>query len=351
MSSIAIILPGYPRSPIGGYKVAYQYANFLAAHGDSVTVFHMRTPRSTANPPRDALIAAAYFIGRTRRPTWFDLNRRVKVRNYANMRERHVPSNDIVIATSVATADLAGRMTINKCEGIYLIQHFEDFTVTADEVLRTWRLPMRRVVVSKWLQNMASENGLTSTLIENGVDTNYFRLGAPTTDRRLSVLAMVSAQAWKRTDLIEALMRTTAETRAEVTLTTFGTCRRPLGLPDKATHFENPTREQIIGLYHDAQVFVCASDFEGFGLPALEAMACGCAVVSTDNGGVPAFAGDAAIYVDRGSSEQLIMAVNRLLDDSNLRALLVDRSRLKVEKLSLEASCQAFEKVVRDATR
>jgi glycosyltransferase involved in cell wall biosynthesis len=352
VASIAIILPGFPRSPIGGYKVAYQKANFLAKRGNSVAIFHMRIGRDgQAGRPREAFIAAAYLIGRRRRPKWFDLTRKVKVRNYGNLRERHIPRCDIVIATSVRTADLVSRLTVNKCKGIYLIQHFEDFTVPADEVLRTWRLPMRRVVVSKWLQTIASENGLTTTLIENGVDTDYFRPGAPTRDRTSSVLAMVSNQAWKRTDLVEALMRATAEERPEVTLRTFGTCPRPVGLPDTAVHFENPTRDQLIELYRDAQVFVCSSDFEGFGLPALEAMACGCAVVSTQNGGVPAFAGDAAIYVERGDSGKLIAAVNRLLDDSGLRARLVSDSRLKVEELSLQASCEAFEEVVRDVAR
>jgi glycosyltransferase involved in cell wall biosynthesis len=160
---------------------------------------------------------------------------------------------------------------------------------------------------------------------------------------------MVSDQAWKRTALVGALMSATAEARPEVTLRTFGTCSRPAELPDKVVHFENPTRAQLVELYRDAQVFVCASDFEGFGLPALEAMACGCAVVSTQNGGVPAFAGDAAVYVERGDSEKLIATVNDLLDDSSLRARLVSRSRLKVDELSLQASYEAFEEVVRDA--
>jgi glycosyltransferase involved in cell wall biosynthesis len=80
-------------------------------------------------------------------------------------------------------------------------------------------------------------------------------------------------------------------------------------------------------------------------------MACGCAVVSTQNGGVPAFAGDAAIYVEPGNSEKLIAAVDKLLDDSSLRARLVSRSRLKVTELSLQASCEAFEQVVRDVAR
>ena len=66
-------------------------------------------------------------------------------------------------------------------------------------------------------------------------------------------------------------------------------------------------------------MYVCASDKEGFGLPALEAMSSGCAIITTDNGGVPGFAGDAVLTVPAGSAE-FVQGVTSLIKNSELQA-------------------------------
>ena len=230
---------------------------------------------------KKVLVNASYLFGRRRRPSWFPLSDQVIVRNYAEMRAGLVPPSDAVVATSVATAALVNQATDHKKNGVYLIQGLEDFTLPRERVFETWRLPMERVVVSSWLQHLAQQRSLASTLIENGVDTSVFTAGHPTTMRRPSVLAMVSEHAYKRTDLVTELMRKLANEHPNVALMTFGTCQRPDGLPASADHWRNPSLSQLVNLYQQSQVYVCTSDFEGFGLPALEAMACGCAVVST----------------------------------------------------------------------
>ena len=131
-------------------------------------------------------------------------------------------------------------------------------------------------------------------------------------------------------------MRKLANEHPRVALTTFGTCQRPDGLPLTADHWKNPGLSQLVSLYQaKSQVYVCTSDFEGFGLPALEAMACGCAVVSTENGGVPAFAGQAVAYVIRGSAESLFQTVIQLLSSSTDRLRLVEKAAARVPGLSL----------------
>jgi glycosyltransferase involved in cell wall biosynthesis len=85
---------------------------------------------------------------------------------------------------------------------------------------------------------------------------------------------------------------------------------------------------ELPGLYAGAQAFVLPSSYEGFGLPLLEAMACGTPVVCTDAGALPETAGGAALVVGAG---ELVAAVRELLGDERererLRALGLERAR------------------------
>lgn len=74
--------------------------------------------------------------------------------------------------------------------------------------------------------------------------------------------------------------------------------------------------------YRAAELFVYPSRFEGFGLPVLEAMACGTPVITTTSSSLPEVAGDAALLVDPDDTDALAAALSRLLDDPQLQATL-----------------------------
>ena len=184
MVGVTFVLPGLARRANGGYRMAYHHANYLASHGHSVRVLHMRASWLRPTPcGKKVLVNASYLMGRRRRPSWFPLSDQVIVRNYAEMRAGLVPPSDAVVATSVATAALVNQATSDRKNGVYLIQGLEDFTLPREQVFEIWRLPMERVVVSRWLQDLAQQRSLASTLIENGVDTLVFTAGEPTTMR------------------------------------------------------------------------------------------------------------------------------------------------------------------------
>ncbi|MFF4724663.1 glycosyltransferase family 4 protein [Streptomyces mirabilis] len=349
MARISFILPSYPRSPVGGYKIVFLYANHLARRGHEVFVLNMRARELSAIPIHKQLaLRAAYRAGRRRRPRWFVFEPTVQVLNHVEMRRELIPPSDLVIATSVATADIVQSLAGPGCGALYFIQHFEDFTHSPEEVIRTWSLPMHRVVVSAWLADIAGRHGLATTLVENGVDRSCFSPGPRQADRPPRVLAMVSDQRFKRTDVVEAVYQRLAAALPSARLVTFGTCERPPSLPSSATHVVDPRVDALARLYQQSQVFLCASDFEGFGLPALEAMSCGAAVVSTDNGGVPAFAGSAARYARPGNVDELLTMTVGLLRDEADRAALASLGLARAAELSLESTTRGFESVVEE---
>src|SRR5262249_59774243 len=89
--------------------------------------------------------------------------------------------------------------------------------------------------------------------------------------------------------------------------------------------------EDLPAFYSAAVCFVYPSIFEGFGLPVLEAMACGTPVVASNRAALPELVGDAALSVDPASVEALAQAMTRILSDRDLAADLprrgLERSR------------------------
>lgn len=93
-------------------------------------------------------------------------------------------------------------------------------------------------------------------------------------------------------------------------------------------------------LYAAASVFAFPSHYEGFGLPVLEAMACGCPVVASNTSSLPEVAGDAALCVDPADVGALAGAMLRLIEDESLRARSVELGYRRAQAFSWEASAR-----------
>ena len=89
-----------------------------------------------------------------------------------------------------------------------------------------------------------------------------------------------------------------------------------------------------------ATVFVFPSLYEGFGLPVLEAMACGAAIVCSDASCIPEVAGDAALLAPPSDEPALAAAIHRLLHDADLRRTLSSRARARAAGFTWEAAAQ-----------
>lgn len=106
-----------------------------------------------------------------------------------------------------------------------------------------------------------------------------------------------------------------------------------LGLDDKVTLRAKLTTMEICHLYAESSIAVVPSLYEGFGLPAGEAMSCGVPVISSDAGSLPEVVGDAGVLVAKGDVEALAGAIERLHNDANLRAKLIKAGIERVAKL------------------
>ncbi len=98
--------------------------------------------------------------------------------------------------------------------------------------------------------------------------------------------------------------------------------------------------DHLPALYSSADVFAFPSWYEGFGLPILEAMACGTPVVAADNSSLPEVVGEAGIMVPTGDSSALAEAISAVLGDSRLRAELATAGLDQVRRFTWESAAE-----------
>ena len=98
--------------------------------------------------------------------------------------------------------------------------------------------------------------------------------------------------------------------------------------------------DELVSLYNMAEMVVYPSLYEGFGLPVLEAMACGAPVITSNSSSIPEIAGDAALLVDPTDGEALAQAMIRLAGDEPLRRSLIARGTTQIAKFSWQRAAR-----------
>jgi glycosyltransferase involved in cell wall biosynthesis len=345
---IAFVLPAYSAAPVGGFKVVYQFSNDLAARGHEVTVVH---PLSW-KPPGSRL--EAWKLGREARrlrrdprglAPWMEIDPRVSMQVVTEPTPAALPAVDALVATSWHTAELVADTAGSR--GIYLVQGFETWLGQEERVKATWRLPLRKVVISRWLEEIATEMG-------EGERTVYVPLGLPagmwgvdSPLERRPVRVGVTFSPYKLSEqLIEAL--NLARSRVpDLAVAAFGTARRISTLPDWIDYRQQLTPSELRDLYNSCSIFLQANHTEGWGLPAAEAMSCGCALVTNDTGGSREYARDGVtarvVALDPVALGEAVAALAR---DEGRRLELARAGLERVGELTWDRSVDGFERVL-----
>jgi glycosyltransferase involved in cell wall biosynthesis len=159
-----------------------------------------------------------------------------------------------------------------------------------------------------------------------------------TDDRKKGILYLLKALQLLREDGIKLTIVDDAERHSLYTddagpLPSYG-----LKLVEKLNlngmvHFSGRlTREELAQHYSAAQIAVVPSIYEGFGLPAAEAMACGTPVIATTGGALPEVVGDAGILVPPGRADALATTIKQLLNDKQAQQRMSEAGRKRVEE-------------------
>jgi glycosyltransferase involved in cell wall biosynthesis len=102
-------------------------------------------------------------------------------------------------------------------------------------------------------------------------------------------------------------------------------------------------------LLSSAVAFLFPSEYEGFGLPVIEAMACGSPVITANVSSLPEVGGDAVLYVEPKNSEQLAAQIERFLSSEDLRNEYIQKGFAQANKFSWDKTAEMTEKVYKIA--
>ena len=192
-------------------------------------------------------------------------------------------------------------------------------------------------------QDIARDFGLQPAgigLVHNGIDTEVFRPLPEVARRPQRLMATCSADApLKGTRFLLRAYARLLERYPELELLLVSKPKpggkteklvNRLGIADRVRFVNGISTEDMVRYYAEATIAVVPSVYEGFGLPAGEAMACGVPVVSTDGGALPEVVGDAGVIVPARSVDGLGDAIHGLLQDPRRRDELGKMGRQRI---------------------
>lgn len=103
--------------------------------------------------------------------------------------------------------------------------------------------------------------------------------------------------------------------------------------------------EDLVLLYNAATLFIMSSVYEGFGLPVLEAMGCGCCVVTSREGSIPEIAGEACKYVDAYNVDNISQGISAVFNSKSLQQELSKKGLIQSKKFTWQKTAEGTMKV------
>lgn len=355
---IGFLLPGTSVRPTGGFKVVYEYANRLTRAGHEVTLVH---PWSCRRPPSslgERLRARRWISGlrrrRSRIASWFEFDPGVELRVVDFPGPDRVPDADVLVATAWHTAaPIAEAAAAKGAGGAYLIQGYETWDGEVESVEETWRLPLQKIVISHWLEEIATRLGEDerTTWVPLGMDLDRLGVDVSPAERAPRLGSLHHPGKAKGSADVLAAMEAAKRARPDLSAVFFGSRDRPAELPAWIEYEQLPSPARLRALFNSCSIFLGASRSEGWGLPACEAMLCGCALVTVDNGGSREFAidGETALVVAPERAGELGERVLGLLGDEGLRLRLAAAGAERLRGFTWERSVAGFEAVLEEA--
>ncbi|CAH0992834.1 D-inositol-3-phosphate glycosyltransferase [Sinobacterium norvegicum] len=207
------------------------------------------------------------------------------------------------------------------------------------------RLDHLQTVSEKSLVDIGTAFGIDDdhiTLVTNGIDTEEFypQPDVPKIKGRIMATASADAPLKGLRYLLEAIAKL-AESHPDISLLLVGKPQpggdteqliQRLGIGQRITFVHGISTQKMVDYYAQAEVAVVPSVYEGFGLPAGEAMSCGVPLVSTDGGALPEVVGEAGVIVPVKNSAAIAEAVDELLQSPERRQQLAIAGRKRIEE-------------------
>jgi glycosyltransferase involved in cell wall biosynthesis len=302
---VTFVCPSAPH-PIGGVTALYEFANGLARRGHDVHLVHAPFFRNRIASLDDL--------------AWFRFE--PTVHHHLLEPGDPMPAADICFGTS---GDPIHGLPV------VLVQGFEMLHIGLERA--GFRTRALKVCIASWLVEVGERFGVPAEqfeVVHMGIDHSRYRVMIPPEDRGPVVGMLYSTHEAKGSDMGLAALARVREQVPNLEVLAFGTSAPSEPLPPWVDLTIDPDQEVLVrNLYNRCAVFVQPSHREGFGFTAVEAMACGAALATTDNGGSRdyAYPDRTALISPPGDADALAANVVALLRQRELRLRLAHAGR------------------------
>ncbi len=268
--------------------------------------------------------------------------------------ERSIPDADVIVATAWETAQIVNEVNPKKGIKFYFIQHYEVWDIWNDDaswdkaekiepdatkicltmhkvvpenknlkkikeaVDKTYKLPLKKIVISSWLKELIEKefNENVEGIIVNGVNFDIFYQERTVKTGKRILMPFRSIAKWKGTEDGLKTFSIVKEKRPQAEFAVYGNDIHD-NVPDWIRKYGRISDDELRKLYSSSDIFVLSSWIEGCQLPPMEAMACGCAVVATDVGGITDYAipGKTVLVSPPRKPELIANNIIKLIDD------------------------------------
>ncbi|MDA1110877.1 MAG: glycosyltransferase family 4 protein [Nitrospinae bacterium] len=343
---ITFLLPHVRLS--GGVKALLEYANRIYAMGHEV---HIIIPAESHKWYRFGKklksLGQQPTILNPKSIDWFD--NQVPITTLPSNNAGFIPTADVLIASAWQTAEFAAKLPRETGKKIYFIQHYESLWMRDKKrAEQTYRLPFQKIVISNWLKQILADNfQQEAEVLVTPVDRNLFFCKEKVWNTPPRVCLMHHDYDWKGyKEGIAAIKQVRSQNR-KLDLVVFGEKVKDPQELFRETGFEfeyhyRPTRDQVARILSSCDIYLCPSWHEGLGMPPMEAMACRCALVTTDTGGCRDYAihGETALVSPPKDIEALADNLTAVIDDKQLMTRLSENGEKKIRELDWEENCQ-----------
>ncbi len=343
---VTFILPHLRIS--GGVKALLEYANRLTLLGIETLIVipekaikWYRVFESISRNKRGSISIDPKSID------WFP--NKVPIIKVPTIKDTTIPNSDILIASSWETAYAAERLSLSKGRKFYFVQHYETlWTRKKREADKTYRMNFEKIVISDWLQSILIEKfSQSSKVLVTPVDEKQFIKKEKNWNAIPKICLMHHNYDWKGYDDGIKSLRQSFDQNPNFKLVVFGEkledpspLRQNIGFDFK--YFYRPTGDAIRDLFFNCDIYLCPSWYEGLGMPAMEAMAARCALITTDTGGSRNYAidGKTALVSPPKDVKALSENIVKLTGNFELRKKLSGNGYNKIKEFDWDKNCR-----------
>lgn len=342
MANITFLLPGDHRS--GGVRVTVIMANLLLERGHRVRI---ACPKKRLLSQNGLKRIIRKVLNGSRNDGWFhQFSGRLEY--YGKPDDPHYKEGEVVIA--VGTYMVTDVREITK--PVIKARFNHGFPAMPDAVQEAaWRGRMPTITVSKTLvpRLQTQTDGSVWGVVPNGMNPKEYFYD-PTIPRD-GIGAIYNPHPNKAPENMLAVLRECAKRWPVASQRVFGTEARPVGL-EHVKYVRLPSIQAAREIYNRSKVWLITSHTEGLPGVVLEAMACGCVVISTDNDGSLEMIrdGENGIIIPRDDVSAQVEAVGRVFADECLRQTLSNGARKTVEDFTWQRAANRMEAFLLDLT-